>query len=186
MSTVSATVPAYCKPKRRTTKQERSRKARADRVRRGTKGQHSAEEKAAIRAEHRDRIARALEALETPDGMARFLKTRELNPQLTPLAAATAALEAPDRVVMTLRQWNNAGARVHPMETQDHERLSMISTDNSLSADQVLEARDWLADCFEDDPELELSELSDSEIVSAVSRHYDGGIAAFRNDSLSD
>ena len=61
----------------------------------------------------------------------------------------------------------------------------MISTANSLSADQVLEAREWLEDCFED-PELELSELSDSEIVSAVSRHYDGGIAAFRNDSLSN
>ena len=98
--------------RRRLTKAQKAQKARNDSARRATKGQHTDEEKAAIRRQHRDRIAAALEALETPDGMRAFLEARELNPQLTPLAAATAALEAPGKVVMTLRQWNKTGARV--------------------------------------------------------------------------
>ncbi|NUQ70418.1 MAG: hypothetical protein HUU17_06290 [Chthonomonadales bacterium] len=77
---------------------------------------YSADEKRAIRRAHSDANAEALRRLETVDGMARFLETRELNPQLTPLAAARVAMDAPGRVVATFREWKQAGCRVRKDE----------------------------------------------------------------------
>lgn len=45
----------------------------------------------------------------------------------------------------------------------------------------LIEARDWILDCFEDAP----VDLSDDEIVAAVERHYHGGLAGFLADVVA-
>lgn len=42
----------------------------------------------------------------------------------------------------------------------------------------LTEARDWLYDCFEDAP----ADLTDTEVMAAVNRHYSGGWQAFIAD----
>lgn len=51
---------------------------------------------------------------------------------------------------------------------------AMTTTDIDLE-----EARGWIADCFEDAPD----DLSDAEVIQAIQRHYDGGLAAFKEDT---
>lgn len=45
-----------------------------------------------------------------------------------------------------------------------------------LSAAHLVEARDWVYDCFPDAPE----DLTDAEVGQAIARYYDGGLQAFR------
>ena len=42
------------------------------------------------------------------------------------------------------------------------------------------EARDWIADCWDD---VDVASLSDAEIRAGVQRHYEGGWAAFARDA---
>lgn len=69
-------------------------------------------EKREVRAEHRSRIAAALESLESADGMRAYLLARALNPELTPLTQALAADSAPGKIVGNLRYWNRHGGRI--------------------------------------------------------------------------
>lgn len=43
----------------------------------------------------------------------------------------------------------------------------------------LAEARDWIADAFEDAPD----DLTDDEVIQGIARHYEGGIDAFRLDT---
>lgn len=47
--------------------------------------------------------------------------------------------------------------------------------EEGLMGFELVEARDWLADCFEDCPQ----HLTDAEVIAAVHRHYEGGLEAF-------
>ena len=42
----------------------------------------------------------------------------------------------------------------------------------------IQEMREWLADCFEDAP----NDLTNEEIITAIERHYDGGVIQFKRD----
>jgi hypothetical protein len=57
-----------------------------------------------------------------------------------------------------------------------------------LSHEEVEKAKDWLADCSFRDiaDEDEIYEMSDAEIQKAVSKHYDGGIHAFKQSVNTD
>lgn len=49
----------------------------------------------------------------------------------------------------------------------------------------ILTMREWLADCeWPDMDEEAIGELEDHEIISAVSRHYDGGLTEFVRDTM--
>ena len=39
--------------------------------------------------------------------------------------------------------------------------------------------RDWIEDCFEDAPD----DLTDAEVIAAIERHYNGGVAQFKLDA---
>lgn len=43
----------------------------------------------------------------------------------------------------------------------------------------LTEGRDWIYDCFEDAP----ADLTDSEVLRAISRHYEGGLSGFMADT---
>lgn len=43
-------------------------------------------------------------------------------------------------------------------------------------ADDLREARDWIADCW---PHEETGDLTDAQVIEGVNRHYEGGWAAF-------
>jgi hypothetical protein len=45
-----------------------------------------------------------------------------------------------------------------------------------FTASELVDARDWIADCFDD---VNVNELSDVQIFNGIRRHYDGGISAF-------
>ena len=50
-----------------------------------------------------------------------------------------------------------------------------------LIADELLQAREWIADCqWPDLEESEVAGLSDGVIQKAISRHFDGGIQSFK------
>lgn len=50
----------------------------------------------------------------------------------------------------------------------------------TLTSIQIEVAKEWLSDCFFEDVEPEeIKEMADDVIVSAVARHYGGGIAQF-------
>jgi len=94
------------------TKQAAKRAAsRRRRERRGFDPQTRAE-KEAKRAEHRERLDRALAEVAELQGFARFLEARELNPRLTPGNAALVASQAPGEVVGTFAFWRGEGAPV--------------------------------------------------------------------------
>lgn len=44
--------------------------------------------------------------------------------------------------------------------------------------DLFVEARGWIADCFEDAPK----KLSDGDVIKAINEHYDGGWRGFMAD----
>jgi hypothetical protein len=49
-----------------------------------------------------------------------------------------------------------------------------------LNAQEIKEAKSWLMDCVFADVEPEdIEEMTDSTIVKAIARHYDGGIPEF-------
>jgi hypothetical protein len=52
-----------------------------------------------------------------------------------------------------------------------------------VNADEVREARAWLADCFDD---YDDDEISDREVVRGIERHYEGGIAQFLQDGRNE
>jgi hypothetical protein len=57
-----------------------------------------------------------------------------------------------------------------------HPVTVTLPTDN-----QILEAREWLADCFEDMPDP----LTTGEVVRAINRHYDGGWSTFLANTVT-
>lgn len=106
-----------CRPRRkRLTRSQRDDKRRADRIREANRGKRSDAEKRAIRKAHADANRAALERLTTLEGMEAFLIARELNPQLSNLAAARVAMDAPGKVVNTFRGWKSAGYRIRKGE----------------------------------------------------------------------
>lgn len=98
---------------RQESKRRKNDRARALAI---EKRNYSAEDKAAIRSLHRERIAGALAMLENEDGLARFVESRQLCPHLTPLGAALAAYEAPGQLVGSMAYWKAAGHRVRKGE----------------------------------------------------------------------
>lgn len=54
----------------------------------------------------------------------------------------------------------------------------------AFTAVQLQAMRDWVADCVwaDLDDEQDVAELSDSQVLAGVSRHYDGGLAGFVRD----
>ena len=60
----------------------------------------------------------------------------------------------------------------------------MLDHIKSLTTTQILEARDWIADCEWgdlDDPTT-IADLSDTEVIQGIKRHYAGGIPQFIQD----
>lgn len=55
----------------------------------------------------------------------------------------------------------------------------MTTTTYPSHDELVSEARGWIADCFEDAPD----DLTDTEVMQAIARHYAGGIDQFCKDS---
>lgn len=108
--------PSYCRPKRRTTWQERNsrglkRREREARKRNGD--DFTPEQKRARKIAHADYLRRALAELESPEGMRRFLIAREVNPHLTPLAVAAVAMDGTLGVVYRpAHGWKAEGRRV--------------------------------------------------------------------------
>jgi hypothetical protein len=50
-----------------------------------------------------------------------------------------------------------------------------------LTAEELAAAREWIADCVWRDLDADdVAELTDEEVTRGVARHYDGGLAAFR------
>jgi hypothetical protein len=95
-----------------TRRRQRDQASLARRARQAEKRHLTPEQKRQRRQEHADRIARALAYVETEQGFREWLQARELNPQLTPLSAALAALQAPGQIIGTFAQWKAAGAKV--------------------------------------------------------------------------
>ena len=55
-----------------------------------------------------------------------------------------------------------------------------IETDNGhvfLTDTHIVDALDWILDCEWAD--IDVDELTDREIINGISRHFDGGWAAF-------
>lgn len=51
----------------------------------------------------------------------------------------------------------------------------------TLTKEELRLAREWIAECVWNDLEAdEIDELSDSEILKGIRRHFAGGIAAFK------
>jgi len=49
------------------------------------------------------------------------------------------------------------------------------------NSQELQEMKSWLLECFEDEHDQEqIEELSYTQCVRAINRHYDGGIRAFR------
>ena len=50
-----------------------------------------------------------------------------------------------------------------------------------ITPEMIAEMREWLVDAFPSDPyvEDEVADCTDKEIVRAVERYYDGGLASF-------
>jgi hypothetical protein len=76
----------------------------------------TAEDKRARREEHAERINRAREYLETAEGMQEWIRARILNPHLSPLNAALAAMQAPGSVLGTAAYWKGQGSSVRKGE----------------------------------------------------------------------
>jgi hypothetical protein len=76
----------------------------------------------------------------------------------------------------------------------DNERVMRRTLKNRVSAKRAInnrgntlpqashnlfvEARGWIADCFEDAPK----KLSDGDVIKAINEHYDGGWRGFMAD----
>jgi hypothetical protein len=70
------------------------------------------EQKAAKRAEHRERLDRALAEVAELEGFARFLEARTLNPQLSAGNVALVASQLPGQVVGSFAHWKGEGSPV--------------------------------------------------------------------------
>lgn len=99
------------------TRQERKRrKAARARERECEKRNLTPDEKRARRQEHARLITCALAELGTVEGMEAFLRSRQLNQHLTPLAAALVAYQLPGRIAAPVRWWGKAGHKVRKGE----------------------------------------------------------------------
>lgn len=116
--------PSYCKPKRRSTWQERNNRGLKRREREARKrngDDYTPAEKRARKANHADYLRRVLAELESPEGMARFLVARELHGHLTPLAVAAVAADGILGVVYRYADgaegWKRNGRQIRRGET---------------------------------------------------------------------
>ncbi len=57
-----------------------------------------------------------------------------------------------------------------------------------LTAEQLLEARDWIKDCcpWGDLDEEEVDRLTDDEVTAVIARHFEGGISEFKKMLLTE
>lgn len=54
---------------------------------------------------------------------------------------------------------------------------------SAISASDIQEMRDWIADCiWRDLDEEQVAELTQGEVIKGVERHYYGGVDAFLAD----
>lgn len=51
-----------------------------------------------------------------------------------------------------------------------------------MTTTELAEAREWIADCTWAD-EIDAYALTAAEVERGIARHYDGGIAGFRQDA---
>ena len=68
------------------------------------------------REEHAARLNSAREELETCEGMREWIRSRVLNPHLSPLNAALAAMQCPGAVIGTAAYWHREGSKVNAGE----------------------------------------------------------------------
>jgi hypothetical protein len=59
--------------------------------------------------------------------------------------------------------------------------ITLISG-SKYKAQQMLEARWWIADCSRKDELRDLEKLTDEEVIKAIDRHYYGGWKQFGQD----
>jgi hypothetical protein len=52
----------------------------------------------------------------------------------------------------------------------------------TLTAEELAEARGWIADCMWSD-HIDPYALTDAQVERGIARHYSGGIEAFRADA---
>jgi len=99
------------------TRQERKRRKVARARERECERRHlTTDEKRARRQEHAKLITCALAELGTVEGMEAFLRSRQINPHLTPLAAALVAYQMPGAMAAPVRWWGKAGHKVRKGE----------------------------------------------------------------------
>lgn len=77
--------------------------------RRPLKSFNTDDEKRAARLEHRDRLAEAVDLVREPEGFGAWLESLELNPHLSPMNCALAAMQAPGEIVDTFAGWKRNG-----------------------------------------------------------------------------
>ena len=102
--------------------EEDERRARRDAYRAGggskrrpLKSFYTDAEKREMREAHAELLREAQEAA-CGDGLAAYVESVQLNPHLTPLTAALAALQTPGRIVDTAQGWSRQGYRVRKGE----------------------------------------------------------------------
>ena len=94
------------------TRQARKRAASRRRRERCGLDPRTQTEKDAKRAEHRERLDRALAEVAELEGFARFIESRFLNPSLSAGNVALVASQAPGEVVGSYSHWRGAGSPV--------------------------------------------------------------------------
>ena len=82
-----------------------------------------------------------------------------------------------DEVAVCLRDHGHPGLCVSPEMSADPQ---MPAT--ALTADELTEARGWIADCTWADS-IDPYALTDAQVERGIARHYAGGIAQFRTDA---
>lgn len=54
-------------------------------------------------------------------------------------------------------------------------------SNHTLTKEELKQAREWIAECVWSDLDAnEIDELSDTEIMKGIRRHFSGGIPAFK------
>lgn len=61
-----------------------------------------------------------------------------------------------------------------------------MKTQHDLTLEVITDMREWIADCDWADLESEeVNELSDTEVVTGIRCHYEGGVEQFLRDSYT-
>jgi hypothetical protein len=89
-----------------------------------------------------------------------------------------------------LREWAHDQVEHGLMSTQRRDEVLALVADAALpagvTAAVVADMRAWLADCtWADVDTADIALMPDPEIVDAVERHWDGGLAAFLHETVA-